>query len=618
MNAAIVYKQTIFFLVCLLFSSTCFAQYVNVTSYYDVHKKSKKEDYYVLKKNTDVKDSIYTSYYLNGYMKSTGYYIKNKAEGLWLFYYENGSLKMEGNMKSGEKNGIWKYYYENGNISMEGQSIAGKKSGFWKFYYENGKLRSEGVYETDKKQGPWNYYFEDEGLKAMANYEYDSGDYMELYPSGKLKAAGRVEQGKSVGVWTYYHEDGSILASGEETAGLKNGYWKFYYPNGQLASEGNYINGKTTGDWKYYYDNGTLSAEGNMNSGTKEGAWKIYYKSGQFKGETNYVNGEGIYREYYESGRVRTEGKIINEKHEGVWNYYLESGELEGTCNYLRGKGLYKGFYENGSLKMEGDLENGSKVGVWKLYNEDGSLAGYYKTFYENQAPVFQSDSTPKFIAKKDTLAPSEKPKYVTPKKKSRYFTPRVNEFKGFIVSSNPLYLINSSFPLSVEYYLQERLGYEGGILLFNKPMFKSHEHVPDNSLFYQAWEVYLQQKFYQKDKDFGMLYFAHEMRYSNFQYGNHYVDFSSSSHSTTPVNLQQSQQRIEYSVLLGDRIVTDQRKKGWSLDAYIGLGIGYRIVNNNWQGSNSKFDGAFSGISTSPLSVPFRFGFTLGYKFPR
>ena len=617
MNIYLSYKRTVFFIIYILFSGTCIAQHVNVKFFYDYNKKNAKEDFYVLKKNIDVKDSIFTSYYLNSNKKSTGFYNKNKAEGMWYFYYENGNLKMEGNMKVGEKNGIWKYYYENGNLSMEGQSVAGKKSGFWKFYYENGKLRSEGVYEADKKQGPWNYYFEDEGLKAMAHYEDDSGDYMELYPSGKLKSTGRIEQGKSVGIWTYYHEDGSILASGQETSGVKNGYWKYYYANGQLASEGNYLNGKAIGDWKYYHDNGNVSAEGNMNEGNKNGAWKIYYKSGQFKGETNYVNGEGIYREYYEGGQLRTEGKIINDKHEGPWNYYLENGALEGTCNYIHGKGLYKGYYDNGILKMEGNLENGSKVGIWKLYNEDGTLAGYYKTFYENQAPVLQTDSI-KYVSKKDTLSPSEKPKYVKPKKKSRYFTPRVNEFKGLIVSSNPLYLINSSFPLSLEYYLQERLGFEIGILLYNKPMFKSHTEIADNNIFYQAGEIYLRQKFYQKDKDYGMLYFAHEIRYSNFQYGNHYQDYSQNSVSNTSIDLWQSQQRFEYSVLIGDRIVSDQRKKGWTLDAYIGLGVGYRMVHNSWQGANTKFENAFSAINSGPVSVPFRFGFTIGYKFPR
>jgi antitoxin component YwqK of YwqJK toxin-antitoxin module len=605
-------------MVGMCFSFLSFSQqYQQVKTFYDYNKKYLKEEFYVLKKNDQVRDSSYIAYYQSGQKKTIGSYKKNKAEGLWRFFYENGNVKMEGTMKLGEKNGVWKYYYENGGVSMQGESAAGAKTGIWQYFYENGKVRSEGEFVGDKRNGPWNYYYEDGILKAMATYEDDKGDYMELYPSGKLKASGRIEDGKSVGVWTYYHEDGSILATGEEVGGLKTGKWTYYYPNGQIASEGEYANGKSVGPWKYYYETGIVSAEGNMNNGNKDGAWKIYYKSGQFKGETNYVNGEGLYKEYYEGGALRTEGKIINEKHEGSWNYYLENGVLEGTCVYVRGKGLYKGYYGDGKLKMEGQLENGNKVGVWTLYNEDGTIAGYYKTYYENESPNLNADSLLVNKPLKDTLAPSEKPKYVTPKRKSRYFTPRVNEVRALIVSSNPFYLLASSFPLSVEYYLQERMGYEIGGLFFYKPFFNSHSNIPSNTIYYSGAELYFRQKFYQKDQEYGMLYFAHELRYGYYNFENNFIDFTSATPGPS-VHLEQIQNRIEYSFLLGDRIMIDQRKKGWTFDVFGGIGIGYRTVSYNWQGSVDKYTNSFTGIYSKSIAVPFRFGFTIGYKFPK
>lgn len=604
--------------ICMCFSFLSFAQqYEKVQTFYDSNKKLIKEEFYVLKKNAQVRDSSYKSFYQNGQKKSEGSYKKNKANGYWQFYYENGKKKMEGAMLLGEKDGVWRYYYENGNVSMEGTSVAGNKTGNWKYYYENGKLRSEGVFVDDKRSGSWNYYYEDGTLKAMATYEADKGAYMELYPSGKLKVSGRIEDGKSVGIWTYYHEDGSILATGEEVGGVKVGEWTYYFPNGQIASEGFYENGKSVGIWKYYHDNGVVSAEGNMNQGNKDGSWKIYYKSGQFKGETNYVNGEGIYKEYYEGGSLRTEGKIISEKHEGQWNYYLENGELEGTCMYLRGKGLYKGYYPDGKLKMEGQLENGNKVGQWTLYNEDGTIAGYYKTFYENETPDLSKDSVNVKPAT-DTLASSVKPKYVSPKKKSRYFTPRVNEARALILSSNPFYLLAASFPVSVEYYIQERMGYELGGLVYYRPMFNSHSTLPTNTIFYKGAELYFRQKFYQKDQEYGMLYFAHELRYGYYVYENNFIDFSQTSTTTDPVHLVQMQQRIEYSFLVGDRIMLDQRKKGWTVDIYGGIGVGYRLVTNNWPGDMPLYDEAFTGVYSKSIAIPFRFGFTIGYKFPK
>ncbi len=601
--------------MCLSFLSA--AQHQQVQIHYDYAKKHLKEEYYVLKKNTQVRDSLYTSYFQNGQKKSQGNYVKNKAEGTWQFFYENGNIKMEGLMLNGEKNGVWQYYYENGSVSMEGEAAANLKGGHWKYYYENGHIRSEGEYQEDKKSGPWSYYYEDGVLKAMATYKEDAGDYIELYPSGKLKASGRIVDGKSSGVWNYYHEDGSLMATGEEEGGLKKGKWTYYYPNGLIASEGMYMNGKSVGPWKYYYENGTVSAVGNMNNGAKDGAWKIYYKSGQFKGETNYVNGEGVYKEYYEGGALRTEGKIIDDKHEGVWNYYLENGTLEGTCTYVNGTGLYKGYYESKKIKMEGTLENGNKVGVWTLYNEDGTIAGYYKTLYENQSPKLGSDSLILADTAKDTLKPSEKPTYFTPKKKSRYFTPRVNEAKAFIVSSNPFYMLASSFPVSVEYYMQERMGYEVGGLLYYKPMFNLHHNLPTNTVYYFGTELYVRQKFYQKDQEYGMLYFGHELRYGYYNYENDYIDFTVPV-PADPVHLQQIQNRFEYAILVGDRVMLDQRKKGWTFDIYAGIGIGYRTISNNWHGNNDKYSDAFTGVYSKSFAVPFRFGFMIGYKFPK
>lgn len=605
-------------MLCLCFSFLTFGQQnQRIQLFYDFNKKFLKEDFYVLKKNPQVRDSTFTSYYQNRQKKSIGSYKKNKAQGNWTFFHENGNTKMEGAMLDGEKEGTWKYYYENGNLSMEGASKSGNKEGIWKYYFENGKLRSEGEFLNDKRNGGWNYYYEDGLLKAMANYVDDKGTYMELYPSGKLKASGNIKDGKSVGMWTYFHEDGSKLASGEEIDGLKVGKWSFYYPNSQIASEGEYKYGKTIGIWKYYHDNGIISAEGLMNEGAKDGSWKIYYKSGQFKGETNYVNGEGIYKEYYEGGSLRTEGKIINEKHEGVWNYYLENGELEGTCVYLRGTGLYKGFYSNGKPKMEGQLDNGNKVGLWTLYSDDGTIAGYYKTFYENETPNLSTDSSKVKAVSGDTLVASEKPKYISPKKKSRYFTNRVNEARAWIVSSNPFYVLASSFPLSVEYYIQERLGYEIGGLVYYKPMFNNHSKLPTNTIFYKGAELYIRQKFYQKDQEFGMLYFGHELRYGYFTYENNFIDFTQAAIST-PIHLMQIQNRLEYSFLVGDRIMIDQRHKGWTVDIYGGIGIGYRSVSKNWIGVNPKFENAFTGVFSNSIAVPFRFGFTVGYKFTK
>jgi len=141
---------------------------------------------------------------------------------------------------------------------------------------------------------------------------------------------------------------------------------------------------------------------------------------------------------------------------------------------------------------------------------------------------------------------------------------------------------------------------------------------LPTNTIFYKGAELYVRQKFYQKDQEYGMLYFAHELRYGYYVYENNFIDFSQTSTSTDPVHLVQMQQRIEYSFLVGDRIMLDQRKKGWTVDIYGGIGIGYRLVTNNWPGDMPLYDEAFTGVYSKPIAIPFRFGFTIGYKFPK
>ena len=54
---------------------------------------------------------------------------------------------------------------------------------------------------------------------------------------------------------------------------------------------------------------------------------------------------------------------------------------------------------------------------------------------------------------------------------------------------------------------------------------------------------------------------------------------------------------------------------KGWTLDTYIGFGIGYRLTKSNWE-SNSDYDKLFSNVPDSPISIPLRLGITIGYIF--
>ncbi len=611
----------LFFLTFIFFIPHLHGQHIQVQTWYDQKKTLLKEDYFVKSSNTTVLDSLYVSYYQNGRVKSRGHYTQGKANGIWEYFYENGNPKMKGELKDNINQGYWTYYYENGGINMEGEVIKDQREGQWKFYYENGNIKSEGLYRKNLKNGPWKYYYEDSKSKGTAYFQDDKGKFMEFYPDGTIKSKGEIANGKSNGLWKYYFDDGSLKSEGYEKNGQKEGMWKFYHKNGTVSSEGIFEKGLPEGNWKYFYENGALSSVGDQKEGKKDGYWKLYYNNGNFKGEGNFVRGEGPYKEYYENGKLKIEGQVKNDKSEGPWKYYYENGKLEGSCYFNQGEGYYTGYYESGNKKMEGRIVDGNKVGIWTLYNEDGNLAGYYRTYYENDLPVFREIKDSLDKVKGDTVTPSNKPRLKIPRKRSRYFTPKVNEYHGFILAIGPFGVAKkliignhpNAIPFSVEYYFQERLGYELGYVLIRDPFFKSSQEY--NVLYKRGNAFYLRQKFYQRDRDNGMLYFGHEIRYSKIDNTVNKTGFPDTTHSR---GVTLSQSIVEYSILVGDRLSKDARKKGWTVDVFAGIGIGYRFISRNWNPSLENYEKDFLSVKGTGITIPFRFGVNIGYSLKK
>ena len=68
-------------------------------------------------------------------------------EGLFTDYYRNGNIASTGLYVDGLENGHWKDYHENGQLAAEGDYADGKEIGKWSFYDENGNLEEEEIYE---------------------------------------------------------------------------------------------------------------------------------------------------------------------------------------------------------------------------------------------------------------------------------------------------------------------------------------------------------------------------------------------------------------------------------------------------------------------------------------
>lgn len=588
------------------------AQTLEVRTYFDDKKQFLKEEYQIDKRAPSQLNGFYRSYYPNGHLMIEGQYRRGVAAGPWRYYYQNGGIQMKGPMEGENQVGHWEYFYENQQKSMEGDIVDGKREGSWIFYYENGSKKSHGAFSKGERIGLWHYYYESGELKAKGLYEGDVSKYKEYYPSGKLKATGFKKNERSDSLWVYYYESSTKLGEGPYEDGLRSGEWTFYHENGNVSSRGMYVQGKRNGHWQYFYEDESLSSEGPEKDNKKDGYWKLYFEDGGLKGEGFFEAGEGVYTEYYNSGKLKMKGRMEDGVRQGEWLYYYEGGALEGKAFFVDDQGAFVGYYESGEVKMTGNIEGNKRVGTWTLYKEDGAIAGYYRTVYGSETFDFEGLAFQDTVAAADTLS-YQKPDYKFRANESKYFTSRLNEFKGIIIGANPIAVAVGSFPFSVEHYIQERLGHELQLTLLRDPFFTKEANMPRYALYQRGFSAAFRQKFYQKDQELGMVYFAHELRYTQVDCRIRVPDDAALLSGISV--LEEKSRAYEYSVLVGDRITKDAGATGITLDVFIGVGIGYR----NYSAidyPNEAIKKAFDEAPKSKISVPIRAGLTLGYIF--
>jgi len=584
---------------------------VKKVKYFEISSQVIKEIYFVDAKNTSVKNGAYTSYFASGKVKAKGFYKNNLPEGCWERYYETGSLRSVSTYKSGILQGPGSTYFENGKLAQSGFYLNDKEDSIWRFYYESGKMKSLGIYENGSQRGFWKYFHEDSTLKASAYLENGKGHYKEYFGNGNVRMEGVIRAGVSDSIWKYFHENGVIKAIGHEKSGERQGYWKFFFPNGNLSSEGHFKDNEKFGRWKYYHEAGGISSEGDLDKDAKEGVWKFFFPGGGLMGEGTFVKGNGEYQEYYDNGKIKLKGKIENDLYQGNWTYYFEDGGLEGECNYLYGYGKYKGYYENGSIKMTGQMHNGQKTGSWDLLGRDGKLIGHYKTFYDLIQPIAPKKEK-KILPDSVQAKPRNpgKPDYLFNRRKSRHFVPKVNEVKGFIIAFNPFALAISSIPFGIEYYLQDRLGYEVMFTVFRQPFFANHSEDIENKRVYTIGNsIDFRQKLYSADHGSGNMYIGQELRLSNYTHNLFVIEASDSLKIGKTYEGEET--KIEFSFLVGNRLFREYNKHNTlTLDLYAGIGFGYRYARIPDQLL------IYNRLKTNRLTIPIRLGFNFGFLF--
>lgn len=594
-----------------------------------------KEIYYVKKGAPNILHGSYTAFFQDGRIKISGRYENNIPYGIWRFYYENGNLKKQAD-RYNEVDGYWKYFYENGNARMEGEFIDNVREGDWIFYYEDESVKSEGAFLNGNKNGVWKYYNEDGSLQSESEYRNGIGEFKEYYTSGRVQREGFIKDGKSDSLWKEYHETGELKAQGFEKEGKKSGIWEYYFPNGEVQAKGSYYEGQQLGTWKYFNSEGGLSSEGTLENGYKTGLWNSYSIDGKLISQGDYVDGSGAYKEFYElSGNVKIVGFIEDGEKVGTWKFYSNDGILQRECDFKSGVGDCVGYYPDGSKQMTGKMKGNQEVGTWTHFDEMGRIDGYKKysgldsesTGLEADSSVRNSFSLVDLFASDDT-SQVKGPRYTsTVKHHIRHESKFIwwNKWKnieknGLILGTNPLAVINGQLPITLEYYIEARLGHEIGYTYLWDPFLRPRKKIELNELLITGNDFFIRQKFYFKrnehsaasnQRPFEVLgYFGHEIRLTRENY-----DFSSLDTLGAINHYQASSQRIEWTPLLGARVLENPAHSGWSFDVVFGVGIGYKTFKENFQ-STEQTNNVLNSVRSSGITVPIRVGFSFGYLF--
>jgi antitoxin component YwqK of YwqJK toxin-antitoxin module len=112
--------------------------------------------------------------YENGNPRIIKYYDKVDGKDKLVkeeIFYENKIKKMEGEFDNDQRTGLWSAWYANGKLWSTGEYKNGKRNGPGCVYHENGTKYIESNYINDMKTGKWRFY--DTTGKVVKEVDFD-------------------------------------------------------------------------------------------------------------------------------------------------------------------------------------------------------------------------------------------------------------------------------------------------------------------------------------------------------------------------------------------------------------------------------------------------------------
>tara|TARA_B100000809_G_scaffold263531_1_gene316999 strand:+ start:168 stop:938 length:771 start_codon:yes stop_codon:yes gene_type:complete len=154
--------------------------------YYDSGNVQSKIDHKIV-------SSYFIAFYKTGEVKAVGKYIDQKRDSTWIFYDVDGFKKSSEYYINGLKNRVSFIYYLNGKIAEEKAFFNDFENGKYIKYDEKGKKKMEATNENGSLEGEVVYYTN----------------------GGKRNIRGFYYHGTRNGVWLYFEDDGNTIKKKE-------------------------------------------------------------------------------------------------------------------------------------------------------------------------------------------------------------------------------------------------------------------------------------------------------------------------------------------------------------------------------------------------------------------
>jgi hypothetical protein len=103
------------------------------------------------------------------------------------------------------------------------------------------------------------------------------------------------------------------------------------------------------------------------------------------------------------------------------------------------------------------------------------------------------------------------------------------------------------------------------------------------------------------------MWYFGHEIRFTNI---GHFTNLQFGVNPDNLVTVGSSEQRFEYGIVLGYRLMHRNNSAGFTIDVFASGDVGYRAFD---EGGSAVY---FQSLNQSSLSASLHVGLNLGHVF--